>query len=470
MSAAPSSLPGSFVFGVATAAYQIEGAVTEDGRGQSIWDIFSHLPGRVHQGETGDVACDHYHRYGEDVALMRDLGVDTYRFSIAWPRVLPTGAGSVNPAGLDFYSRLVDALLEAGIEPAATLYHWDLPQALEDLGGWRSRDTAHRFADYAAIVAGHLGDRVHQWITLNEPWCSSMLGYATGRHAPGAREGEGALAAAHHLLLGHGLVVPILRDPDPSAQVGITLNMQPVSAVSDEPGDLAAADRHLMHSNLLFTDPVLVGRYPELARSVYAPITDFGFLRDGDLETISAQLDFLGVNYYFPSHVRAADYVEADPVRRTADDLGVEPVISETEERTTMGWPVEAEGLTRLLTWLQSTYPSLPPVYITENGRACDDVVTPDGNVHDSLRSDYVRDHLAAVEKAMAQGVDVRGYFYWSLMDNFEWAEGYSKRFGLTYVDYATQQRIPKDSFAWFRDLVAAHHGAGEPRPPVDER
>jgi beta-glucosidase len=464
MSAAPSSLPSSFVFGVATAAYQIEGAVHEDDRGPSIWDTFSHLPGRVHEGDTGDVACDHYHRYPEDVALMRDLGIDTYRFSVAWPRVLPTGSGQVNPAGLDFYSGLVDALLEAGIEPAVTLYHWDLPQVLEDLGGWRTRDTAHRFADYAGVVVDHLGDRVHQWITLNEPWCSSMLGYATGRHAPGAQEGDGALAAAHHLLLGHGLAVAILRAADPSAQVGITLNLQPVSPVSGEPEDRAAADRSLMNSNLLFTDPVLTGRYPELARSVYAPITDFGFLRDGDLETISAPLDFLGVNYYFPSRIQAADHIESDPGLRTAADIGARAVISESAELTAMGWPVEAEGLQRLLTWLQSTYPLLPPVYITENGRACDDVVTPEGAVHDPERSDYVREHLVAVEKSIAEGVDVRGYYYWSLMDNFEWGEGYSKRFGLTYVDYATQQRIPKDSFAWFRDLVATHHHGGVPR------
>jgi beta-glucosidase len=458
MSPAASSLPAGFVFGVATAAYQIEGAVTEDGRGQSIWDTFSHTPGRVHEGDTGDVACDHYHRYRDDVALMRDLGVDSYRFSIAWPRVLPTGAGATNAAGLDFYSRLVDTLLEAGIEPAATLYHWDLPQALEELGGWRSRDTAYRFADYAAVVVDHLGDRMHRWITLNEPWCSSMLGYGSGRHAPGAREGEGALAAAHHLLLGHGLAVPVLRAGDPSAEVGITLNLQPVSAVSDQPADVQAAERSLMNSNLLFSDPVFAGRYPELARSVYAPVTDFGFLQDGDLETTSVPLDFLGVNYYFPSRIKAADYVAADPALRTADDIGAEQLIRDDEEHTTMGWPIDANGLHALLTWLQSTYPSLPPIYITENGRACADKVAPDGGVHDPARIDYVGNHLDVTGKAMAEGVDVRGYYYWSFMDNFEWGEGYAQRFGLVYVDYATQDRIPKDSFAWFRALLAAHH------------
>jgi beta-glucosidase len=457
VSSVPSGLPADFVFGVATASYQIEGAVNEDGRGQSIWDTFSHTPGRVNQGDTGDVACDHYHRYVEDVALMRDLGVGSYRFSVAWPRVLPTGAGPVNQAGIDFYSRLVDTLLEAGIAPAITLYHWDLPQALEDLGGWRSRDTAHRFADYTAVVVQHLSDRVHRWITLNEPWCSAMLGYGMGRHAPGAREGEGALAAAHHLLLGHGLAVPVIRDADASAQVGITLNLQPVSPVSDRVEDQLAADRSLMNSNLLFSDPVFAGRYPELARSVYAPLTDFGFLHDGDLETTSAPLDFLGVNYYFPSYIKAVDYVEAEPSRRTADDIAAEQVISDEGEHTTMGWPVEADGLHRLLTWLKTTYPTLPPIYITENGRACADVVELDGAVHDPERISYVGDHIEATVAAIAEGVDVRGYYYWSLMDNFEWDKGYAKRFGLVFTDYASQQRIPKDSFGWFRDLVAAH-------------
>ena len=451
MSSATAGLPAGFVFGVATASYQIEGAVDEDGRGRSIWDTFSHTPGRVHQGETGDVACDHYHRYRDDVALMRELGVDSYRFSVAWPRILPTGSGTVNRAGVDFYSRLVDTLLEAGIEPAVTLYHWDLPQALEDLGGWRSRDTAHRFADYAAVVAHHLGDRVHRWITLNEPWCSSMLGYATGRHAPGAREGEGALAATHHLLLGHGLAVPVLREADPSALVGITLNLQPVSPVSDEPEDRLAADRSLMNSNLLFTDPVLAGRYPELARSVYAPITDFDFLRDGDLETISAPLDFLGVNYYFPSIIRAVDHAESDPVLRTADDIGAEQVISGTGERTSMGWPVEADGLFRLLTWLQSTYPGVPPVYITENGRACDDVVSPDGTVHDPERMGYVGDHIEAVAKAIAEGVDVRGYYYWSLMDNFESGRGLLEAVRAHLPRLRDAATHPEGQLAWFR-------------------
>jgi beta-glucosidase len=453
-------LPPGFELGVATASYQIEGAVDEGGRGPSIWDTFSHTPGAIARGENGDTACDHYHRYADDVHLMGDLGVDSYRFSVAWPRIQPEGRGVANPAGLAFYDRLVDSLLEQGIAPALTLYHWDLPQALEDVGGWRNRETAQRFADYAALVHEHLGDRVQRWITLNEPWCSSFLGYASGRHAPGVREGQGALAAAHHLLLGHGLAVAALRaDARPGQQVGITLNLQPVSANTGSAQDMAASERALLRANLLFTDPVLQGRYPDLARQVYSPLTDFGYLHDGDLTTIAAPLDFLGVNYYFPSKVRAAPYAQADPALRTADDLGTEDVISPDEELTPMGWPIEAAGLTRLLVWLRDTYPRLPPIFITENGRACDDVVTPEGQVDDPDRVRYMQDHLRAVGDAIEAGVDVRGYYCWSLMDNFEWAEGYAKRFGLVHVDYQTQQRTPKASFNWFRSLIAEQHG-----------
>jgi beta-glucosidase len=448
-----------FELGVATAAYQIEGAVHKDGRGASIWDTFSHTPGRTAGGDTGDVACDHYHRFAEDIALMSELGVDSYRFSVAWPRIQPDGRGAVNPAGLAFYDRLVDSLLEQGIAPAATLYHWDLPQALEDGGGWRNRDTAARFAEYAALVHAHLGDRVKRWITLNEPWCSSFLGYASGRHAPGEQEGEGALAAAHHLLLGHGLAVAAMRaDARPGEQIGITLNLQSVSAATNSAQDVAASQRALMNANLLFTDPVLKGRYPALARQSYAALTDFGFLHEGDLATIGTPLDFLGVNYYFPSRVQAAPYAQDDPALRTADDLGVAEVISTDGELTAMGWPVEAAGLTRLLKWLRDTYPGLPPIYITENGRACNDVATSDGRVDDPDRVRYLDSHLRAVGDAMDAGVDVRGYYCWSLMDNFEWAEGYSKRFGLVHVDYTTQKRTPKTSFSWYRSLIAEQH------------
>jgi len=459
-------LPRGFELGVATAAYQIEGGVDEGGRGRSIWDTFSHTPGRVAGGDNGDIACDHYHRYADDVRLMGDLGVDSYRFSVAWPRIQPDGTGPANAEGLAFYDRLVDSLLEQGIAPALTLYHWDLPQALEDVGGWRNRDTAARFAEYAALVHDHLGDRVHRWITLNEPWCSSFLGYASGRHAPGVQEGEGALAAAHHLLLGHGLAVSALRagaSARQGQQIGITLNLQPVSGVSDSPEDSAASQRALLQSDLLFTDPLLDGRYPDLARPTYGALTDFGYLHDGDLATIAAPLDFLGVNYYFPSRVAAAPYVQDDPALRTADDLGVAMVTSPDEELTTMGWPVEPAGLTRLLVWLRDTYPTLPPIYITENGRACDDVVDGAGEVDDPDRVRYLDSHLRAVVDAVDAGVDVRGYYCWSLMDNFEWAEGYAKRFGLVHVDYATQQRTPKTSFDWYRGLITDQHDRNEP-------
>ncbi|KYH43293.1 beta-galactosidase [Branchiibius sp. NY16-3462-2] len=448
-------LPAGFVFGAATASYQIEGAVAEGGRTPSIWDTFSHTPGRTFNGDTGDVACDHYHRWAEDVELLDQLGVDAYRFSLAWPRIQPDGTGVGNTAGLDFYDRLVDGLLDRGITPVVTLYHWDLPQALEDAGGWRMRSTAERFAQYTQIAHDRLGDRVKDWITLNEPWCSSMLGYGTGRHAPGAREGDGALAAAYHLALGHGLATQVLRS-DVTARVGVTLNLQPVQPASDSAQDQAAAERALMNSNLLFTDPILAGRYPALARETYAPITDFGWLRDEDLPVISAPLDFLGVNNYFPSRVEAVGYDEPDPARRTATDLGIHDVIDPRGETTQIGWPVEADGLRRLLVWLRDNYPTLPPIYITENGRACDDVIAPDGSVDDPDRVRYLHEHLDAVAAAVAEGVDVRGYFCWSLLDNFEWAEGYRMRFGLVYVDYPTQRRIPKTSFRWYRDLIAA--------------
>jgi beta-glucosidase len=449
------ALPPGFQLGVATASYQIEGAVHEGGRSPSIWDTFSHTPGKVVRGETGDVACDHYHRYREDVALMADLGVDAYRLSVAWPRIQPDGAGAANPAGVDFYSRLVDELLGAGIEPVLTLYHWDLPQVLEDAGGWCNRDTAARFADYARLVQQHLGDRVKRWITLNEPYCSSVLGYGTGRHAPGVRDAGAALTAAHHLLLGHGLAVREMREQDDAAAYGITLNLTPVSTLGDSLEDHEAAQRSLVLNDLLFTDPVLRGAYPEGARRIWSEASDFAFLRHGDLDTVAAPLDFLGVNYYFPARVRAAAYREPDPGKRTIDDLGLESPVLPGDETTEMGWPVDADGLRRLVLWLAETYPGLPPIYVTENGRAAADRLD-DGRVEDPDRISYLSRHLHALAQAAAAGVDVRGYFCWSLMDNFEWAEGYDKRFGLVYVDYETQRRVPKASFGWYRDLIAA--------------
>ncbi|MBO8196930.1 beta-glucosidase [Streptomyces smyrnaeus] len=459
-------LPAAFVFGAATAAYQIEGAHDEDGRGPSIWDTYCREPGRIEGAATGDVACDHYHRYPEDIALLRELGVDSYRFSVAWPRVQPTGAGPANGRGLDFYDRLTDELLAAGISPAATLYHWDLPQALEDRGGWRLRETAERFAEYTALVAARLGDRIPRWITLNEPFCSAFLGYATGRHAPGAQEGRGALAAAHHLLLGHGLAVRALRAAG-VRQVGITLNPDRLLPADDTPADAAAVRRAETLHNETWFDPLFAGRYPRGEAETWGPQADGSWRREGDLELIGAPLDFLGINYYRPITVTEAPYRDPDPVTRTATDIRVAECARDDVRHTTMGWPVDPRTFTDLLTDLTARYPSLPPLLITENGSAETDTVTPDGRVHDSDRVGYLRDHLAAVADAVRAGVDVRGYYVWSLLDNFEWARGYGQRFGIVRVDYATQRRIPKDSYHWYRDLIAAHrrYHAQHPAP-----
>ena len=455
MAALP-AFPADFTWGVATAAFQIEGAATEGGRGRSIWDTFCAEPGRVKGGDTGEVACDHVHRYREDVALLAGLGVDSYRFSVAWPRVQPDGRGPVNRAGLDFYSRLVDELLTAGIRPCLTLYHWDLPQALEDEGGWRSRDTAARFAEYSAAVHAALGDRVPLWTTLNEPFCSAIVGHAQGRHAPGLRTGEPALAAVHHLLLAHGLAVQAMRAQRHGAEeFGITLNLNAVSPRTGHPDDVAAAARVEVLQNRSFTDPLLAGRYPAAEGEVWGDLTDFGFRADGDLAVIGAPLDFLGVNTYFPQYVRAAPYTEPDPARRTAADVAAVDDPPPHLPRSAMGWPVEPATMSRLMRWLRDTYPGLPPVYVTENGNSFPDVVRHDGSVPDPDRIAYLDGHLRELAAAMADGVDVRGYYVWSLLDNFEWAHGYSQRFGLVHVDYPTQRRTPKASYAWYRDAIA---------------
>ena len=445
--------PEGFLWGVATSSYQIEGAVDADGRGPSIWDTFSHTPGNVDNGENGDVACDHYHRWAEDLDLIAGLGVRAYRFSVAWPRIQPTGSGPAEPRGVDFYRRLLDGLRERNITPFITLYHWDLPQALEDQGGWRTREVSERFAEYAGILADAFAEFSPYWITLNEPYVSAMVGYAEGRHAPGAREGHGALAAAHHLLLGHGLATRELRARGGGSGVGITLNMSPAVPVTDSPGDAAAARRQDLRLNRLFTDPVLAGVYPPDAAEVWGDLTDFSFLRDGDLAVIAQPLDFLGLNYYHRDHVRA---VPLPPVEsRTAADIGVEIVDASDVERTVMGWGVEPEGFHATLTGLRSRFPALPPVYVTENGAAFPDELGPDGEVADPRRVAFVEAHLDALARAIADGVDVRGYFYWSLLDNFEWAKGYDPRFGLVYVDYATQTRVPKASYHWLRARLA---------------
>jgi beta-glucosidase len=450
---AETDLPPGFVWGVATSAYQIEGAVDADGRGPSIWDTFCRQPGRVANGETGDVACDHYHRWRGDLDLLTDLGVDAYRLSVAWPRVQPDGSGRPEGRGLDFYRRLLDGLRQRGIVPWVTLYHWDLPQALEDRGGWRVRDTALRFGEYAEIVANALAEFAPRWITLNEPYCSSITGYAEGRHAPGAHEGHGALAAAHHLLLGHGLAVPALRTARPELPVGVTLNMSPAVPATDAPTDHPAAARQDLLVNRLFTDPLLAGVYPAEAEQVWGELSDFSFVRDGDLATIAAPLDFLGINYYYRIHVRDATLPDGGPAR-SAYQIGVESVTPDGARRTGLGWPIEPEGLHATLTGLRSRYPGLPPIYITENGCAYPDEVGPDGSVDDRERIAFIEAHLDATARAIADGVDVRGYFHWSLLDNFEWARGYAPRFGLVHVDYATQVRTPKASFGWLRDRI----------------
>lgn len=456
--------PDGFLWGAATASYQIEGAVDADGRTPSIWDTFSRTPGAVLGGDTGDVACEHYTRMPEDVALMSELGLGAYRFSIAWPRVRPDG-GAVNRKGLDFYSRLVDELLARDIEPWVTLYHWDLPQALEDAGGWLVRDTAERFRDHALSVHDALGDRVRSWTTLNEPWCSAFLGYTGGQHAPGRQEGVAGVVAAHHLMLGHGLVVDELRRTgSPDLSLGITLNLT-VSEPFDpgEPADVEAAERVDTFWNRMFLDPIFLGGHAPALADLTKEMTWEGrqwqdFVRDGDLALISAPLDVLGVNYY---HGDAASGREHDdllgsrvvhPERPTSSPFpgGGDIVFPRRGLPVTgMDWEVQPEGLTRLLLRLRDEY-DVPPVHITENGAAYPDVVGEDGRVHDPERLAFVADHLVAVHDAIEAGVDVRGYFVWSFLDNFEWAYGYAQRFGVVHVDYDTQRRTPKSSALWF--------------------
>jgi beta-glucosidase len=452
--------PEGFRFGAATAAYQIEGAATADGRTASIWDTFSVTPGKVIGGHTGDVATDHYHRYRDDVALMGALGLSAYRFSVSWPRVQPSGAGPGNPLGLDFYKRLVDELLGAGIEPWITTYHWDLPQPIEDAGGWPVRDTAHRYADYAQLLYRALGDRVTNWITLNEPWCSSFLGYGSGIHAPGRVEPGASVAAAHHLLLGHGLAVDAIRAEKADAQVGITLNLYAIMPASESAQDVNAARRIDGLSNRLFLDPVLLGRYPHDVIDDLSALSDFTHVRDGDLALISRPLSFLGINYY-SRHVVAAP--EPDPagaidwrggglVNAYPGSEGVR-FVKRGIPVTAMDWEIDAPGLTEVLIRVARDYPWVP-IYITENGAAFDDVMLPDGTIDDAERRDYLAEHLHASLDAIEAGVPLRGYFAWSLMDNYEWAWGYNARFGLVYVDYHSQTRTPKASAHWYADVI----------------
>ena len=456
--------PADFLWGSATASYQIEGAVAEDGRAPSIWDTFSHTPGKVLDGDTGDVAVDHYHRVAEDVAIMAGLGLQAYRFSVSWSRVLPAGTGEVNQAGLDFYSDLVDRLIAAGIKPVVTLYHWDLPQALEDEGGWTNRATAEAFAEYARVVARALGDRIHLWTTLNEPWCSSFLGYASGVHAPGVTDPAAALAAVHHLNLAHGLGVRAIREElGEQTPVSVTLNLHVTRAASPAPEDVEAKRRIDTIANEVFLGPMLEGAYPERVFADTAAVSDWSFVQDGDLELVRQPIDLLGVNYYSTGRVKhgtppVGDGKPGPDGHRSSvvsPWVGADTVewLPQPGPHTAMGWNIEPQGLVDLLLELHERYPGLP-LAVTENGAAFYDTVTDDGRVHDAERVAYLHDHIDAVGEALDKGVDVRGYFVWSLFDNFEWAYGYDRRFGVVHVDYDTQVRTLKDSARWYRELV----------------
>ncbi|WP_395107866.1 GH1 family beta-glucosidase [Actinomadura sp. SCN-SB] len=459
--AAPLAFPADFRWGAATAAYQVEGATNEDGRGPSIWDTFCRTPGKVLGGDTGDVAVDHYHRFREDVALMAELGLNAYRFSVSWPRVQPSGSGPLNQAGVDFYRRLVDALLEAGIEPWPTLYHWDLPQALEDAGGWPERDTAYRFADYAALIHRELGDRVAHWMTINEPWCAAFLGYASGEHAPGRREPAASLRAAHHLMLGHGEAVRAMRARHPEHRLGAAVNLYAISPASQAEADLDAARRVDGMQNRLFLDPLLRGRYPE---DVLADLDHLGFastILDGDTEVINQPIDQLGVNYYSRFTVTGDPNVTAQavssPYSTVSPWVGSEHVgfVDGGRPVTGMGWEIDETGLHEVLTRLHREYPPVD-LYITENGAGYDEVPNGDTPIQDEERIQYLDAHLRASHQAITGGVPLRGYFTWSLLDNFEWSWGYSKRFGLVHVDYTTQRRVPKDSARWYAGVIRA--------------
>jgi beta-glucosidase len=454
--------PREFCWGAATAAYQIEGAWDADGKGPSVWDALAHGTPGLAGGATGDITCDHYHRLEEDLDLMAELGLTSYRFSVSWPRVQPDGHGAWNAAGLAFYDRLVDGLLVRGIEPAVTLYHWDHPLALEQQGGWMCRDTAQRFADYATGLASRLGDRVSRWITLNEP-LSVTTGNLLGFSRPAGPLGLDGLLTAHHQLLAHGLAVPAIRAAAPGAQVGITLSLSGVTPGSDHPADVAAAERAEAYEDRLFLDPLLLGRYPQVDGR---PLIEAS---PADLAVIAAPIDFLGVNWYAPA-------VVVDPAHRPAPDAPsgsavptLDALLAQLPElvgfaRTTvpgaqtsiMGWPVAPEGFGAMLAWLRATYRDLPPVYITENGLPNPDVVDVRGRVDDAPRIAYLHDCLTQVADAIDAGMDIRGYYVWSLLDNLEWGLGYGPRFGIVHVDFDSLVRTPKDSFFWYRELLAA--------------
>jgi beta-glucosidase len=459
------SFPKSFLWGTATASYQIEGAITEDGRTPSIWDTFSATPGKVTNGDTGEIACDHYHRWSEDLDILADLGVGAYRFSIAWPRIHPEVSGPANQKGLDFYQRLIDGLRDRNITPLPTMYHWDLPQALEDQGGWANRETALRFADYAATVLEKL-DGIEKWTTFNEPWCSAWLGYGYGIHAPGRTDIGDAVRATHNLLLAHGLGVEAARSLRPDVEIGLTLNLGVHRPGTSHPDDRAAAWRADGNTNRLFLDPLFRGSYPEDMLEIYADTNGFDAVREGDLALISAPIDFLGINFYTPGTVFGAGREQQareagfnlGPARTSTDKDYLLAIGAETPGRpqTAMGWEIDATALRELLVRLKNEYTAVP-LYITENGAAFHDYVDSSGRVLDPERVTYVHQHLSACLDAIADGVDLRGYFLWSLLDNFEWAYGYSRRFGIVWVDYDSGRRIPKESFHWYRGVVTTN-------------
>jgi beta-glucosidase len=439
--------PPTFVFGASTSAYQIEGAASEDGRTPSIWDTFARTPGKVTHGDTGEIACDHYHRLDSDLDLVAGLGLHCYRFSIAWPRVMPDGGSQVNKRGLDFYRRLLDGLDARGVTPMATLFHWDLPQPLQDAGGWTNRDTVARFADYAAAVLEALGDAVPFWIPVNEPFCAGMIGHLQGRHAPGLVDLASALAASHHLMLAHGEAVRLVRELAPAAQVGGSTLLSDITPASASEADRAAACRLDGHENRWFLDPMFRSSYPADLLDWYSRQVPIDFIRDGDLDLIAAPMDFSGINFY---ETKTVAYDPDEPYHQAA----VLPAAQLTGALTANGIDARPAGFRRVLRRLRDDYPAIP-LYITENGAPFYDYADPEGRVNDPERVAYLAAHLAQVSEAIADGVDVRGYFVWSLMDNFEWADGYSRRFGLYYVDFATQRRIPKTSATWYKQFIA---------------
>ncbi|MGA2470156.1 MAG: GH1 family beta-glucosidase [Solirubrobacteraceae bacterium] len=449
------TFPNGFLWGSATAAYQVEGAASEGGRGPSVWDTYSHTPGNVRGGDTGDVACDFYHRYKDDIELMARLGLQAFRFSVAWPRIQPSGRGSANQAGLDFYRSLIEALLRRDIKPVLTLYHWDLPQALEDAGGWPERDTAQRFAEYAQIVAAALGQDCDMWATFNEPQVVTKDGYRIGTKAPGHRDDALASAATHHLLVAHGLALAALRATLPSsARIGITLDIHPVRGVGEDiEGERAISDAE---QNRTFLDPLLHGRYPAAARAHMLPPDEL--IEPGDMELMSAPIDFLGINYYTPRYVKRSDW---DDLRLGEEPLAGRPGIVDYKPpdlpRTSMGWLIDPHGLHEALRDVAAESPPGLALYITENGCAAEDYVNAEGEVNDCDRVEFLRQHFAAASRAIADGIPLAGYFVWSLLDNFEWSSGYEKRFGLIFVDYGTQRRIPKRSAAFYSEVIRAN-------------